>query len=177
MQYITNACGIQKLFFTTVYHLLNNLSSIITNTGQATQPESESMFTINLQLQLHNTPTAGALNCLWHGPWIACVHVEVAPSCDYTYLQMWDLDGVWRSINLSSRNLSCIEKRLELHNGRGMGVTVSGIRAGEKIQKLTGSTTSLAGLLWAETRPRHLAGKLWPRRRVTATWAKTLQSL
>lgn len=91
MQYITNVCGIQKLFFTTVYHLLNNLSSIITNTGQATQPESESMFTINLQLQLHNTPTAGALNCLWHGPWIACVYVEVAPSCDYTYLQMWDL--------------------------------------------------------------------------------------
>lgn len=66
------------------------------------------------------------------------------------------------------------KKRLELHNGRGMGVTVSGIRAGEKIQKLTGSTTSLARWLWAETRPRHLAGKLWPRRRVTAASAKAL---
>lgn len=45
---------------------------------------------------------------------------------------------------MSSRNLSCIKTRLELHNGCGMGVTVSGIRAGEKIQKLTGPTTSLA---------------------------------
>lgn len=50
MQYITNACDIQKLFLTTGYHLLNNLSSAITNKGQATQPESESMFTMNLQL-------------------------------------------------------------------------------------------------------------------------------
>lgn len=112
---------------------------------QATQPNTESMFTMNLQLWLYNTRTAAALNCfLRPRQWIACVHVAVAPSRDYMHLQMRDLDGVWRSINLSSCNLSCIKKRLELHNGCGMGVTVSGIRAGEKIQKLTGPTTSLA---------------------------------
>lgn len=95
-------------------------------------------------------------------PWIACQSITglCTPMCKQACMCFCVIRGrVWRLINSSGCTPSCIE-RLQLHNGGAMGVTISGIKEGEWIQKRTGSTASLA-----QSAPRLLLntveGKPW----------------